>query len=117
MMALLTAEGETDDDGRFRFTLPGDLSRVPSDVLEDTLRVTRLMLADSEREIARRTRTAPAAVQAPEQAIKIAEVCARLGYKYTYLIRHWPTMGGFKDEAGRVKFPVDVVNRLANGRA
>jgi hypothetical protein len=49
----------------------------------------------------------------PEVAIRIQEACRRAGWSYSWAVRHWRDLGGYKDHDGRLKIRPEVLARHA----
>jgi hypothetical protein len=65
-----------------------------------TLRVDaiekRLTLLEAER--------SARSASAPDRVVRLKEACALRGWDYSYAVKHWVKLGGFKDVDGRIKF-------------
>jgi hypothetical protein len=47
----------------------------------------------------------------PDRAVAIEEAVGLLAMTADYLYRHWPKLGGYKDDDGHVKFPMSAIQR------
>jgi hypothetical protein len=47
----------------------------------------------------------------PDRAVRLDEACTLLGMGRDYLYRHWPKLGGYRDDDGHVKFSLSTIQR------
>jgi hypothetical protein len=88
------------------------MTRLPalSDPLSARLVAIEARLAALE---ALQPRSEPA--QTPELTVRIETACKRMGWRYSWAVRHWRELGGYKDLDGRLKIRLAVLERLARG--
>ena len=92
----------------------------------DLNRLDRATLAALRREAARRRNklndlladldyalvtTRPTLAAKPSGAVRIQEALPVLGMTYSYAVRHWTDLGGYKDVDGRLKIRADLLDR------
>ena len=49
--------------------------------------------------------------QRPYEVLRIREACARMRWTYSWAVKHWRELGGFKDLDGGLKILADVLAR------
>ena len=49
--------------------------------------------------------------QPPDEVLRIREACRRKGWTYSWAVKHWKALGGFKDVDGKLK---NSLERLAD---
>jgi hypothetical protein len=49
--------------------------------------------------------------QRPDEVLRIREACRRKGWTYSWAVKHWKALGGFKDVDGKLKISLE---RLAH---
>ena len=60
----------------------------------------------------------PQAASGPERMLGVGEAAKMLGMTRDFLYRRWPKLGlGYKDSDGRLKFPLEHVQRYIRERA
>jgi hypothetical protein len=64
-------------------------------------------LAAKHRELDLQT-SAPTA----SKVVPIREACERRAWSYSYAVKHWQDLGGFKDVDGHVKFSESVLREM-----
>jgi hypothetical protein len=64
------------------------------------------LLADLDYALVMAQPTLPAK---PSGAVRIQDALPALGMTYSYAVRHWATLGGFKDVDGRLKIRADLL--------
>jgi hypothetical protein len=53
----------------------------------------------------------PAPEQRPDEVVRIKEACTRMRWSYSWAVKHWKALGGFKDADGGLKIRADVLAR------
>lgn len=86
-----------------------DLAALSLDDLVDRQAVAYRLLADVQGEIARRSAQQPATV--PDRVLRIREACQRMGWTYSWAVKHWREVGGFKDLDGGLKIRAGALSR------
>jgi hypothetical protein len=95
---------------------PGILARLPADVLVSLRAQLRHLDIDLAAALDRQRLRPVQEPQAPDRAVKVEEAMVLLGMTEDYLYRHWPKLGGYKDDDGHVKFPLTAIQRHIRGR-
>jgi hypothetical protein len=54
---------------------------------------------------------APGPPQRPDEVVRIREACARMRWSYSWAVKHWRALGGFKDADGGLKIRAAVLAR------
>ena len=54
---------------------------------------------------------APDPPQRPDEVVRIKEACARMRWSYSWAVKHWRALSGFKDTDGGLKIRADVLAR------
>jgi hypothetical protein len=49
--------------------------------------------------------------QRADDLLRIKEACARMKWTYSWAVKHWPELGGFKDADGGLKIRTQVLAR------
>jgi hypothetical protein len=60
-----------------------------------------------------RQEPAPAATPAGPDLLRIREACARMSWRYSWAVKNWRRLGGFRDADGGLKIRADVLARSA----
>ena len=68
-------------------------------------------LADLYEERAAMQITADTVRPSVVESIRIDEACKRMGWSYSWAVRRWEKLGGYKDLDGRLKIRCDVLSR------
>lgn len=65
-------------------------------------------LAAKHRELAQ---AEPKPISAPDELLRIKEACKRAKWSYSWAVKHWAEVGGFKDLDGALKIRTSVLAR------
>jgi hypothetical protein len=57
----------------------------------------------------------PPATDCPGTVLRAREACHRAGWTYSWAVRHWRELGGFKDMDGRLKIRAELLARGQEG--
>jgi len=56
-------------------------------------------------------RLAALSASAPVQVLHIRDACARMAWSYSWAVRHWDELGGYKDVDTKLKIRADVLSQ------
>ena len=62
-------------------------------------------------ELARQEPTPTGPEQRPDAVLRIREVCTQMRWSYSWAVKHWRELGGFKDADGGLKIRARVLAR------
>ncbi len=98
------------------------LPEAPTDLILRLRRDLAKVVADCDFTVARRmTGQVPteAAPDRPDGVLRIREACAQMAWRYSWAVKHWRQLGGFRDVDGKLKIRADALTmrkRLSRSR-
>ena len=75
------------------------------------LAVLHRELGDAYAEMAEAQEHTAPAPERPAEVLRIQEACRRAQWRYSWAVKHWRALGGFKDADGGLKIRADVLAR------
>ncbi len=88
------------------------LPEAPTDLILRLRRDLARVVADCDFTVARRMTGHVPAEAAPEcldGVLRIREACARMAWRYSWAVKHWRQLGGFRDVDGKLKIRADAL--------
>ena len=83
----------------------------PLEVLLDRRQQLARELAEVEDTIWRKKMTAEGSSSPANEVLRIKEACARMRWSYSWAVKHWRELGGFKDSDGGLKIRAAALAR------
>ena len=68
-------------------------------------------LADEYADLARQESGPPSLESRGPELLRIKEACERMRWTYSWAVKHWATLGGFRDADGKLKIPAAALAR------
>ena len=78
----------------------------------DASLMTRVAALEQRLAILEAEALAARSASAPDRAIRIREACAIRGWSYSWAVRRWAKLGGFRDDDGKLKIFASALQRV-----
>ena len=100
--------------------VPGDTEMRPElddrlEVLLDRRQQLARELAEVEDALWRKKMAAEGSSASAEELLRIREACTRMRWSYSWAVKHWRELGGFKDVDGGLKIRAGALARHESG--